>query len=648
MNCLRRGWIVAAVTATVAGVAPACFADVQLRVDQVGYEPGRDLTAYLMTSAGDAVRAVDVVDAGGRVAGGATLAAGAMPWGAYAVQALTFKLAGSGRYHLVAHLAAAGAADVASVEFPVEAGAVGFAAPLRHALQFYQAERDGPDYVPGGLRDAPAHLNDAAATAYVQPTFSHDTIVGPLVPTGKVLDASGGWWDAGDYIKFVQTHSYTVGMLLTGVRDFPAQMGAQGATDFTAEARFGLEWLLKMWDDDSRTLYYQVALGTGISGDHKVSDHDLWRLPELDDTYGGTDPRDEYIRHRPVLQAGPAGSPVSPNLAGRMAASFALAYRVFKNVDRAFADRCLLAAEHVYELAERHPKPPLLTAAPFDFYPEKQWHDDMEWGATELALALRYAAQPLPAGLPHDAATHYLREATMWANEVINQDQPGADPLSLYDVSPLAHYDLHRAITVMPYADGLHVTAQQLQDALVGSVQAVDAVAARDPFGFGTEWNNWDTTTRGLGIAVMASQAAHLSGDPHWKERSREWLGNVLGANAWGLSLIVGDGVSWPECLQHQGANLLGSFTDDGNVLYGAAVEGTNATRSVVGGTPSGARKCPADGVDRFAAFDGNGAEFDDRVSNYPNTEPAIDLTAASPLIFAWRIAGEPIPDALK
>jgi len=47
MNCLRRGWIVAAVTATVAGVAPACFADVQLRVDQVGYEPGRDLTAYL-------------------------------------------------------------------------------------------------------------------------------------------------------------------------------------------------------------------------------------------------------------------------------------------------------------------------------------------------------------------------------------------------------------------------------------------------------------------------------------------------------------------------------------------------------------------------------------------------------------------------
>jgi hypothetical protein len=36
----------------------------------------------------------------------------------------------------------------------------------------------------------------------------------------------------------------------------------------------------------------------------------------------------------------------------------------------------------------------------------------------------------------------------------------------------------------------------------------------------------------------------------------RRWLGNILGANAWGSSFIVGDGRTFPRCLQHQVANL--------------------------------------------------------------------------------------------
>ena len=45
-----------------------------------------------------------------------------------------------------------------------------------------------------------------------------------------MIDASGGWWDAGDYLKFVETHSYTVALMLQGVRDFPNQMGAGSST----------------------------------------------------------------------------------------------------------------------------------------------------------------------------------------------------------------------------------------------------------------------------------------------------------------------------------------------------------------------------------------------------------------------------------
>jgi hypothetical protein len=46
-----------------------------------------------------------------------------------------------------------------------------------------------------------------------------------------------------------------VDLLLAGVRDFPAQMGAgSAASDFTAEAKFGADWLLRMWDDSTQTL----------------------------------------------------------------------------------------------------------------------------------------------------------------------------------------------------------------------------------------------------------------------------------------------------------------------------------------------------------------------------------------------------------
>ena len=83
-------------------------------------------------------------------------------------------------------------------------------------------------------------------------------------------------------------------------------MGAGGAADFTAEAKFGADWILRMWDDPSRTLYYQVGIGGGNG--KTVSDHDIWRLPQADDTFGGSDPLYRYIRNRPVFRAGPPGS----------------------------------------------------------------------------------------------------------------------------------------------------------------------------------------------------------------------------------------------------------------------------------------------------------------------------------------------------
>ena len=51
-----------------------------------------------------------------------------------------------------------------------------------------------------------------------------------------------------------------------------------------------------------------------------------------------------------------------------------------------------------------------MTAGPFDFYPETEWRDDLEWGATELYFALQ-GATGLPSGLPHTDPTYYLQKA---------------------------------------------------------------------------------------------------------------------------------------------------------------------------------------------------------------------------------------------
>jgi len=85
-------------------------------------------------------------------------------------------------------------------------------------------------------------------------------------------------------------------------------------------------------------------------------------------------------------------------------------------------------------------------------------------------------------------------------------------------------------------------------------------------------------------------------------------------------------------------------------VLWGAATEGPASSAS--SGALDNMLACPAGGGDTFQAFNGNNGTFDpnqesvfrDNVESYTTTEPAIDLTASSFLMWAWRMAGHPAP----
>jgi endoglucanase len=134
----------------------------------------------------------------------------------------------------------------------------------------------------------------------------------------------------------------------------------------------------------------------------------------------------------------------------------------------------------------------------------------------------------------------------------------------------------------------------------------------------------------------MASEYEDLTDASTYRPYSIRWLGNVLGANAWGVSLIVGDGSTYPNCPSHQVANLAGSLDGSAPVLAGAVVEGPSDEAGK--GKVSGMRKCPGHGGNAFARLNSK-AVFKDDVQSYSTVEPAIDLTASSPLAFAWQLA---------
>ena len=607
---------------------PAGAPAAAIRVDQVGYPTGALKQAEIMTKSKPASALHWVVVR----AGSCTVAASGLArpdLGAWSKRYGWVWGAGFSGVHTPGSYRVGILNDpsAASPWFRVGPAAQLYARPLANALSFYQNERDGPDFIHSALRSAPGHLNDASAMTYrTPPVDGNGNFKGSLAKyaTGVRINATGGWWDAGDYLHFVETTSYTEAILLQGIASFPGQMGGGASADFTGEARFGMDFLQRMWHQKTKTLYYEV--GTGEANSYYFADHDIWRLPQADDHYMGSNPHYIYIRHPPVFRAARPGSLLSPNLAGRLTADFALCYQVFRKTDPGYADGCLREARTVYSLANTHWKGQLMTAIPFDFYPETSWKDDMMLGATELAIALRDAGRP---------DTGYLRDAAAWASAWIHGKQALTDTLNLYDVSALADYELDLALRGQ-HVSGLAVTRAQLLANLRGQIQKGIHVAASDPFRFGFAWDQYDTTTHGAGLTVMAKEYDALTGRPVYAGWAQHWLDNILGSNGWGVSLVVGDGTVFPDCMQHQVTNLVGSHDGKPPVLAGAAVEGPNSFAAT--GTVPNMRRCNANapGDVPYAAYNGHKAVFQDNVQSYSTVEPAIDLTALTPLAFAW------------
>jgi endoglucanase len=295
-----------------------------------------------------------------------------------------------------------------------------------NAVQYFTSERDGPDVDSAVLGRQPANLTDENADVYADPAYdSNDNLLGTLKKIGGPVDVSGGWFDAGGgYEKFAYTASYTDALMLIAARDFPGSYPM-----LQPEATFGLQWITKLWNPAEKVLYAQVGIGNGSAPTAKYplgqiqGDYNFWLAPQQEDHLnvkpgGNPGPTAYFVKYRPVFAAAPPGQPVSPDLAGRFAADFALGAQLDASTDPAQAQHMLGLARDVYAMAKTTDVGQLVTTFPDDYYPGTEWKSDMAWGAAEIARADE--ATGAPAGqLRADLAT-----AARWARAYIAQGHP--------------------------------------------------------------------------------------------------------------------------------------------------------------------------------------------------------------------------------
>jgi hypothetical protein len=639
MNVLRSPFLLVTTTAVTIGAvlvganvygeaSTPSAPEVAVRVDQVGYVRGETKQAYVMGStkalAGARFKVVDRKD---KVVTAGRLGAVTGHWNAKFPSVRIVDLSAldkPGTYRIVLSGSAAGRSPAFRI-----ADASELMTPLvRDNVRFLQAQRDGADVIHGTLSHGPSHLADEDATVYADPHYDaagEELLDEHLTPTGVRADVSGGWFDAGDFLKFTGTTSYSTAELLLAERDLPDMK------TLSAEAEHGLEWVDKMWDGDSETLYAQVGIGAG--NDAVRTDHDVWRLPEADDRLDVSPGDPDYtIKHRPVFRANEPGEPITPSLAGRVAAVFALAAQRTADSDPDGAREWLEKAAAVYDLADtdHDPDKPLVTAFPSAFYPEDSWQDDMEFAGAELALAAR--------DLGDDREGDWTGKAAHWAKAYLDSDVKGT--LNVADVSALAHVDL---ATALDGARSNGVGAGDLNKDLRRQLKEGVDRAGNDPFGAGAVYNDYDAVPHTFGLVATARLYAKATGDTRYAAFAGRQRGWALGANPWGTSFVIGAGEVYPHCPEHQLANLRGSHDGKGTILRGAVVNGPNAADKLaeLNSFPT-MKKCtaaPPSGA--WTDFDGKGSRYVDDVGAWQTVEPSLDFTTTALLAFALAARDE-------
>ena len=227
------------------------------------------------------------------------------------------------------------------------------------------------------------------------------------------VDVVGGWHDASDYLQYSTTSANATYHLLMAYRDFPKVFsdrklangldGKNNIADVLDEAKWGLDWLLKMHPKDD-WMFNQVA---------DDRDHISMRIPKQDSQYGKGYERPVYFINGEPQQRGKFLNDTkgTSSTAAKFSTAFALGAQLYKN-QKKYSTALSKKAISAYSFALKKPGVTQTASVKSPYiYAEENWIDDMELAAAlnnNLTAAIEFSKQePVTPWLGADTANHY-------------------------------------------------------------------------------------------------------------------------------------------------------------------------------------------------------------------------------------------------
>ena len=401
---------------------------------------------------------------------------------------------------------------------------------------------------------------------------------------GERLDVSGGWYDAGDYGKYTTTAAISTAELMLsyeanpshftrGQLFFPKGVKAEGKLpDLLSEVKYELDWMQKMQRTDGSTF-------------HKVAGS---QWPGFDIS-PDTDTQDRYIYNTCSAATAMYG------------ASLAIAARVYKPFDSAYAQKLLANAKRVWEYLEKTPAPVYRTYEGHDGgsgpYNDENDIQERVWLAAELFKTTG-----------DKTYENYLK------TQPIMTEKPGF--FSWDDTLALAQY----TYAMTKNADRNFQT--KVKNAFLSYADEISAQIAADGYhcaltkGEYTWASTKNTLTKG-DILLMANQ---ISPKIEYVEGALDQIHYLFGRNALNRSFMTGVGANPPEHPHNRIHESTGAY------VPGLIVGGPNF---VSGGDPDQTKYLERGNIPPAKAYL-------DVLSSWSTNEYAIDYTAAAAYALSW------------
>jgi Glycosyl hydrolase family 9/Legume lectin domain/PA14 domain len=235
---------------------------------------------------------------------------------------------------------------------------------LQKSIYFYDAQRSGQ--LPANNRVAwrgNSALNDGSTV-------------------GK--DLTGGFYDAGDRIKFSRTIGYTAAMLSWGYLTTPTAYSNSGQLPYLLDnIKWGTDYLLKAFTNDQAG-QYEFYTQVGSMGSGPRDDHSNWVIAEVID----------QVTDRPAYKINTTTR--GSDIAGQAAAALAAASIVFRQqggaINLNYADLLLSKSEKLFDFADSYRGmgqiiAPNGVAQAIVGYEDTSYYDELVWSATWLHKA---------------------------------------------------------------------------------------------------------------------------------------------------------------------------------------------------------------------------------------------------------------------